>query len=93
MVLSAHFDHLGVRNGVTYNGADDNASGTAAVLEIARWFLAHPPEHSIIVALFDGEEAGLLGASALAVVERQAAELATLVEAAAAAEASGDGAD
>jgi Zn-dependent M28 family amino/carboxypeptidase len=64
LVVSAHYDHLGVRNGEIYNGADDNASGTAAVLAMARWFKTHPPEHSIIFALFDGEEAGLLGAKA-----------------------------
>lgn len=64
IVLSAHYDHLGVRDGVIYNGADDNASGTAAVLAIARWFKVHPPEHSIVFVLFDGEEEGLLGAKA-----------------------------
>jgi hypothetical protein len=64
LVVSAHYDHLGVRNGVTYNGADDNASGTAAVLVMAQWFKAHPPQNSIIFALFDGEESGLLGAKA-----------------------------
>lgn len=64
IVVSAHYDHLGVRDGVIYNGADDNASGTAAVLAMARWFKAHPPEHSIVFALFDGEEEGLLGARA-----------------------------
>jgi Zn-dependent M28 family amino/carboxypeptidase len=64
LVVSAHYDHLGVRNGEIYNGADDNASGTAAVLAMARWFKAHPPENSIIFALFDGEEEGLLGAKA-----------------------------
>ena len=64
IVVSAHYDHLGVRGGVIYNGADDNASGTAAVLEMARWFNAHPPENSIVFAFFDGEEEGLLGAKA-----------------------------
>jgi len=64
IVVSAHYDHLGVRGGVIYNGADDNASGTAAVLAMAQWFKAHPPEHSIVFALFDGEEEGLLGAKA-----------------------------
>jgi Zn-dependent M28 family amino/carboxypeptidase len=62
LVVSAHYDHLGVRDGVIYNGADDNASGTAAVLAMAQWFKAHAPEHSVIFALFDGEESGLLGA-------------------------------
>ncbi len=64
IIVSAHYDHLGVRGGVIYNGADDNASGTAAVLGMARWFKAHPPDHSIVFALFDGEEEGLLGAKA-----------------------------
>jgi hypothetical protein len=64
IVLSAHYDHLGVRNGAIYNGADDNASGSAAVMAMARWFKLHPPENSIIFAWFDGEEEGLLGARA-----------------------------
>jgi len=64
IVVSAHYDHLGVRDGVIYNGADDNASGTAAVLAMARWFKAHPPGHSMMFVLFDGEEEGLLGARA-----------------------------
>jgi len=64
IVLSAHYDHVGVRNGQVYPGADDNASGTAAVLAIAAWLTAHPPSNSVIVALFDAEESGLLGARA-----------------------------
>lgn len=64
MVVSAHYDHLGRRNGQIYNGADDNASGTAAVLEMARYFAASPPEHTIVFALFDFEEGGLNGARA-----------------------------
>jgi hypothetical protein len=64
LVVTAHYDHVGVRNGETYNGADDNASGTGALLEIARWFAANPPAHSIIFAALDGEESGLLGAAA-----------------------------
>lgn len=64
LVVSAHYDHLGMRDGVVYHGADDNASGTAAVLAIAQWFKAHPPDHSIVFALFDGEEEGLLGSKA-----------------------------
>jgi Zn-dependent M28 family amino/carboxypeptidase len=43
LVVSAHYDHVGVRDGATYNGADDNASGTGALIELARWFAAHPP--------------------------------------------------
>jgi Zn-dependent M28 family amino/carboxypeptidase len=62
VVLSAHYDHLGVRNGATYPGADDNASGVAAMLSLAGWFSAHPPARSILLVAFDGEEQGLQGA-------------------------------
>jgi hypothetical protein len=64
IVISAHYDHLGVRNGEVFNGADDNASGTAAVLQLAEYFKQHQPQHSMIFALFDGEEGGLRGANA-----------------------------
>ncbi len=64
LVLSAHYDHLGRRGGEVYNGADDDASGTAAVLELARYFHAHPLHHTLVVALFDAEEMGLQGARA-----------------------------
>lgn len=64
IVLSAHYDHVGVRSGQIYNGTDDNASGTAAVLSLAEWYAAHPPAHSMLFAFFDGEEMGLLGARA-----------------------------
>jgi hypothetical protein len=62
IVVSAHFDHVGVRNGEIYNGADDNASGTAAVLAMATYFVAHPPQHTLLFALWDAEEMGLQGA-------------------------------
>jgi Zn-dependent M28 family amino/carboxypeptidase len=77
LVISAHYDHLGVRDGKTFFGADDDASGVAAVLAAAAWFKAHPPAHSVIFALFDGEELGLQGAkrfvSALPVPKEQVA--------------------
>jgi len=63
--LTAHYDHLGIRNGEIYNGADDNASGTAAVLEIARAIVASPLGHTLVVALLDAEEEGEMGAEAL----------------------------
>jgi len=66
ILLSAHFDHIGSRNGQVVCGADDNASGTAAVLAMAAYLKAHPPAHTVIFALFDGEELGLLGAEAFA---------------------------
>jgi len=61
IVVTAHYDHVGVRNGEIYNGADDDASGTAALIELARWFREHPPAHTLIFAAFDGEEGGLTG--------------------------------
>lgn len=64
IVITAHFDHLGMRDGETFNGADDNASGSVALLELARHFRAQPPAHSIIFALLDAEELGLQGARA-----------------------------
>lgn len=62
IVVTAHFDHLGVRDGEIYNGADDNASGTAGLLMLAEHFSANPARHSLIFAALDGEEGGLRGA-------------------------------
>ena len=64
IVVSAHYDHLGVRDGQVFHGADDNASGTAAVLALAESYARHAPRHSMIFAFFDGEESGLRGARA-----------------------------
>lgn len=63
ILLSAHYDHLGLRNGQVYRGANDDASGTAAVLELAR-VLANgkAPKRSAQFALFGCEEAGGHGA-------------------------------
>jgi aminopeptidase YwaD len=70
VVIGAHFDHLGRSSAhasdpeakdAIRNGADDNASGTAAVMELAREFAAKPAKRSIIFASFTGEELGLLG--------------------------------
>jgi hypothetical protein len=65
IVLTAHYDHLGKKEGAYYAGADDNASGTAAALAIAKYLGTHPPKHSVLVALLDREETGLEGAYAL----------------------------
>lgn len=62
IVVGAHYDHLGIANGKTYLGADDNASGTVALVEIARYFLENPPGHSLLIVAFDAEELGLQGA-------------------------------
>lgn len=61
LVISAHYDHLGVRDGEIYNGADDNASGTSAIIALGEFLAAHPPRHTIIIAAFDAEERGLQG--------------------------------
>jgi Zn-dependent M28 family amino/carboxypeptidase len=64
LVVTAHFDHLGVRNGQVFNGADDNASGVAALLAVAARVSADKPEHSVVFAALDAEESGLNGAKA-----------------------------
>ena len=61
-VISAHYDHEGIRDGKIYNGADDNASGTAALFAIASYFKKNQPDYSLIFVAFDAEEMGLLGA-------------------------------
>ncbi len=65
IVLTAHYDHIGVRNGEVFNGADDNASGVAAVLAAASYFARTKPEHSLLIAVLDAEESGSRGARAL----------------------------
>jgi Zn-dependent M28 family amino/carboxypeptidase len=64
IVVSAHYDHLGTRNGAVYPGADDNASGVAALLAVARYVHTHPLTHRIVFAAFDAEELDLEGARA-----------------------------
>jgi hypothetical protein len=63
VVIGAHLDHLGKRGDYIYNGANDNASGSAAVLELAQAFALNPvkPKRSILFALWTGEERGMLG--------------------------------
>jgi len=75
IVVTAHFDHLGVRpprpgspeearGDSIFNGADDNASGTAALLSIARYMARNPHRHTMVFAALDAEEVGLQGARA-----------------------------
>ncbi len=66
VVISAHYDHLGIKNGEIYNGADDDGSGTVAVMEIAEAFKkasenGNGPKRSILFLHVTGEEKGLLG--------------------------------
>lgn len=73
IVIGAHYDHLGLGEqfsmapslaGSVHPGADDNASGTAGVIELARWFSRQPkPRRGILFLAFAGEELGLLGSS------------------------------
>ncbi|WP_139924779.1 M28 family peptidase [Hymenobacter sp. DG01] len=66
MVLSAHYDHIGIINGEVHNGADDDGSGTVTVLEMAEAFVkakaeGHGPRRSVLFLTVTGEEKGLLG--------------------------------
>ena len=66
IVISAHYDHLGMKNGDIYNGADDDGSGTVAIMEIAQAFKeasknGNGPRRSILILHATGEEKGLLG--------------------------------
>ncbi len=73
VVIGAHYDHLGLGEqfsmapslaGTVHPGADDNASGTAGVIELARWFSSQPKrQRGILFLTFAGEELGLLGSS------------------------------
>ncbi|MBL7951367.1 MAG: M28 family peptidase [Flavobacteriales bacterium] len=66
VVLTAHYDHIGVQDGVVYNGADDDGTGTVAIIEMAQAFMqakkaGHGPRRSVLVMPVSGEEKGLLG--------------------------------
>ncbi|TPD67238.1 M28 family metallopeptidase [Flavobacterium microcysteis] len=66
LVISAHYDHVGMKNGQVFNGADDDGSGTVALLEIAKAFMlakkdGHGPKRSILFLHVTGEEHGLHG--------------------------------
>lgn len=66
IVISSHLDHVGMSNGEIYNGADDDGSGTVALLEVAQAFQAaaqagQRPQRSIVFLHVSGEEKGLLG--------------------------------
>ena len=63
-VITAHYDHLGIIDGKIYNGADDNASGVAALMAMAEYFKNNRPRHTMVFAALDAEEMGLKGAKA-----------------------------
>lgn len=66
IAITAHYDHVGIGKPIAgdsiYNGADDNASGTAALMVIAKYFKENPPKNSLILLALDAEELGLQGA-------------------------------
>ncbi|MFN5149433.1 MAG: M28 family metallopeptidase [Flavobacteriia bacterium] len=62
LIFSAHYDHLGRMGSDTYfPGGNDNASGTAMLISMAKYFKEHPSDHNILFIAFAGEEAGLVG--------------------------------
>ena len=66
LVISAHYDHVGIKDGEVYNGADDDGSGTVALIEMAKAFAkakkqGHGPKRSILFLHVTGEEHGLHG--------------------------------
>lgn len=63
--IGSHLDHLGVQNGVIYYGADDDGSGSTALLQVAKAFALNPvkPRRSIVFMAFCGEEMGLIGSN------------------------------
>ena len=66
LIVTAHYDHIGVNgDGEIFNGADDNASGSAALFAIAQSFKEKAPEHDIMIVWLDAEEQRLQGAFAL----------------------------
>ncbi len=70
VIIGAHYDHVGVKNSgsgdVIFNGANDNATGTTAVLELAKYFADKDLKRSVLFTLFSAEEMGLVGAKKLA---------------------------
>jgi len=72
IIIGGHYDHLGVRKGLVFNGADDNASGVAGMLALAKAWSSHPgkPPCNIIFAAWIGEERGKLGSTYFAMHSR-----------------------
>jgi hypothetical protein len=72
IILGAHYDHLGLggfgsldpdSTGIVHNGADDNASGAAALIQVAARLAASPPARTVVFIAFSGEELGLMGST------------------------------
>lgn len=79
VIFSAHYDHIGEEEGIIYNGANDNASGTTALLLLADYFARRADnERTLIFCAFAGEELGLLGSTAFAEVLKPEAVVAVI---------------
>ncbi len=63
VVITAHYDHLGKVGNVYFPGASDNASGTAFILELAKYFSQNKPKYSLVFIAFAAEEAGMVGSN------------------------------
>ncbi len=62
VVITAHYDHVGaIGRNIIFPGANDNASGTALLLYLTKYYNAHPPKYNMVFLAFSGEESGLLG--------------------------------
>ncbi len=66
ILITAHYDHIGGSGTTYYPGADDNASGTAGLVELARLVVGSQPKRSLLFVAMSGEEKGLLGSAAFA---------------------------
>ena len=62
IVISGHYDHLGRVGGAIFPGASDNASGTAMVMDLAKYYVKNKPKYKMVFMLFGAEEAGIVGA-------------------------------
>jgi len=67
LVVTAHYDHLGVHDGKIFNGADDNASGVGALMAIVENFTTSAPTHDVMGVFLDAEEFGMQGADVLVI--------------------------
>lgn len=84
VILGAHYDHVGILKPVSgdsiANGANDNAAGTVAILELAKHFASEKPKRSLMFVLFSAEEMGLLGSKHLAEkLKKQEADIYTML--------------
>ena len=65
IVITAHYDHLGIKNNNIYNGTDDNASGVVGLFAVGSHFKKNPPKNTLIIAALDAEEASGAGSTML----------------------------